>query len=473
MKNTASTPINFESATTLRKKMQERQLSPVDLVDAVFQRIEKRNPLIKAYLQTNEEEAKTKAKEAEKAISKGENWGPLHGIPIAIKDSFQMRKGQSYTLGCSVLKGFIAQKSAPVIERLENAGAIIIGTTNCPEFLYRGTTDNDFFGATSTPFAIGKNSGGSSGGSAAAVADGMAICAHGTDGGGSIRIPASCCGAYGFKPSFGLIPNSSKPNAFNITPYTNSGPITRTVDDAELMLRVMSGPDIGDPFTFSTLPSDQTLGDFRIAYCPNLDIFPVNSEVSSIIEKAVSVFNRVDLVTLGIENTQQELSDLWVRYVAPLQAFATSLFEEEGYDTLSTVSHYYKELIEIGNQRTVLDDLKDGSIRTHIYTCFEKIFESYDFIISPTLAVPPVDNRNDGLTVGPTEINGESVNPIIGWCLTYLQNFTGHPACSIPAGMTKDGLPIGMQITGRRFEDKRLLEVSKLFENLRPWSYSY
>jgi len=463
----------FKSAVEIAKKILSKEVSPVELVNASFQRIDARDEEIKAFISLDREEAIAKAKKAEEALSKGEWTGPLHGIPIAIKEGYHMRKGRPWTLGYKGLKGFVPDATSPSIERLERAGAIILGTTNVPEFLHRGTTDNTLIGPTSTPFAAGRNAGGSSGGSAAAVADGMAFCAQGSDGGGSIRIPSSCCGVFGLCATQGVIPNSAKPDAFLHTPFIYSGPITRTVEDAELLLEVMAGPDRGDPFSHPPIAFEQELGEYRIAYSPDLDIFPVDPSVLKVVEKAVKSFPRVDEVKLGLKYSQRELSEVWQRLNAPGMAFGKELFESAGFPIGSDASPYYLDIVEKGRAITVLDRMRDNIVRTHVFERFEALFDTYDFLVSPTLAVPPVPNQEGGKTVGPTEINGEAVDPLIGWCMTYLTNFTGHPSCSIPAGLNSDGLPVGMQIIARRFEEGRLLKLARFFEECRPWKESY
>src|SRR5918998_257292 len=214
-------------------------------------------------------------------------------------------------------------RHATYVERLERAGAIVLGKTNTPEFGHRAITDNLLFGPTSTPFALGKNAGGSSGGSAAAVADGLAPIAQGSDGGGSIRIPASFCGVYGFKATFGRVASATRPDAFlSHTPFTNSGPLSRTVEDAALMLSVMAGPHSRDPFS---VPDDGTdyqgatrrpVSGLKIAYSADLDIFPVEERVLFVVGEAVRAFEeagaRVEEARIGLKRSQKELCDLWL-----------------------------------------------------------------------------------------------------------------------------------------------------------------
>ncbi len=217
---------------------------------ASIERIERLNPAVNAVVTTTFDLALEAAERADKLASAG-NWlGPLHGVPILIKDLYDFRSGIRNTFGCPAMVDFVPDQTVAYIDRLEDAGAIILGKTNTPEFGHKGTTDNRLFGPTRCPFDLSRNAGGSSGGSAAAVAVGMVPLAQGSDAGGSIRIPAAWCGVVGFKPSYGRVPNTGAPNAFfSHTPFVHAGPLARTVRDAALMAQVMSGPHADDPFS--------------------------------------------------------------------------------------------------------------------------------------------------------------------------------------------------------------------------------
>jgi amidase/aspartyl-tRNA(Asn)/glutamyl-tRNA(Gln) amidotransferase subunit A len=354
---------------------------------------------------------------------------------------------------------------------------------------FRGTCDNYLFGPTRNPFNGTKNSGGSSGGSAAAVADGLLPLAEGTDAGGSIRIPAAWCGVYGYKPSFGRVPFLARPNAFGAadSPFLFEGPITRTVEDAALALNSLAGYDSRDPFSLDepavdyTAATQRSIRGLRIAYSPNLDVFPVESRVAEVVAKAVQAFEDagayVEEVKLGITRPQRELSDVWSRLYMLLNLQALDSYKQAGTDLLGEhrddFPPEYLYWVEQAQQMSALDYYQDQAIRTEVYDAFQGVLNKYDLLITPTLACPAVDNASDGNTVGPRAINGEEIDPLIGWCLTYFVNFTGHPAASIPAGLTADGLPVGMQIIGRRHADADVLAASAAFERLRPWSASY
>jgi len=253
--------ICYSPATELASRIRRGDLSPVDVVDAFLDRIEARNDDINAYVTVIEDRARERAREAERAVERGDHIGPLHGVPIALKDLLGFKRGVRNTFGSIPFEDFVPEENSIFVERLEEAGVIVLGKTNVPEFGVKGTTDNRLFGPTSTPFDLDRNAGGSSGGSAAAVADGLTALAHGSDAGGSLRIPASFSGVYTMKLTHRRIPTADRPNAFiGHTPYGHHGPLARSVEDAALMLEIMAGPHPRDPLA---LPDDGT--DYRSA----------------------------------------------------------------------------------------------------------------------------------------------------------------------------------------------------------------
>jgi len=460
----------------------------VEVVNAFIERIERRNPSINAFVYLGFEDARARAREAERALLAGGALGPLHGVPTAIKDLFDFKPGWPSTFGgIRALKNFVVDAYCAFAERVEKAGAIILGKTNSPVMGFRGTCDNYLFGPSRNPFNTAKNTGGSSGGSAAAVADGLVPSAEGTDGGGSIRIPAAWCGVYGYKPSFGRIPFIARPNAFaGDTPFLFEGPITRTVEDAALVVTALAGYDPRDPFSLDEQPdllaaTRRSIRGWRIAYSPNFDVFPVEKAVAEVVGRAVRAFEeagaRVEEVRLGINRHQRELSDLWCRLIMPINLLTLENFKRQGLDLLKDHREdfppQYLEWVERGYKLTALDFYNDQAVRTEIYDAIQRVFETYDLLVTPTLACMPVDNGADGNTVGPSRINGEEVDPLIGWCLTYFVNFSGHPAASIPAGLGERNLPVGMQLIGRRYADGDVLAASAVFERLRPWQETY
>src|SRR6185503_17908129 len=286
-----------ESAASLAARIRRKEISPVEAVDSAIARIEAHNPKINALIIFGYDDARKAAKAAEAAVMRGDKVGPLHGVPIAIKDNFDYKPGWVSTFGgVRALKDYVAKTYCPFAERMDKAGAILLGKTNSPVFGFRGTCDNYLFGPSRNPFDLTKNTGGSSGGSAGAVAAGLLPLCEGTDGGGSIRIPSSWCGVFGYKPAFGRVPLVTRPDAFsgNI-PFIFEGPITRTVEDAGLAMSVLQGYDSRDPYAIEgkvdfMAALKKSIAGKKIAYTRDYGIFPVDKRVIAVVDKAVKAF---------------------------------------------------------------------------------------------------------------------------------------------------------------------------------------
>jgi amidase len=485
---TAGDELAYASLAELAARIRRRDLSPVEVLDALADRIERRNPSLNAFVFTAFDEAREAARAAEAAVTSGDPLGPLHGVPTAIKDLFDFKPGWPATLGgIRALKDFSLDLRCMFAERVEEAGAVVVGKTNSPVMGFRGTCDNPLFGATRNPFDLTRNPGGSSGGSAAAVADGLVPMAEGTDGGGSIRIPSAWTSLYGYQASFGRIPSVIRPNAFsNGMPFVYEGPITRNVEDAALTLNALAGFHRGDPFCIDD-PQDFTaalrrsIRGKRIAYSPDFGVFPVDRRVAATVADAVRAFEEagahVEEVTIELPYDHLELAALWSRHIMLLNVGSFESFKENGLDLRR--DHFddfppkYREWIEVGYGQTMTDVLADYRMRTAVYDAVAGVFADHDLLVTPTVAALPVENAPiAGETVGPSEIEGVEVEELIGWCMTFFTNFSGHPAASIPAGMA-DGLPVGMQIIGDRWADADVLSASATFERLRPWQHVY
>jgi amidase len=484
---TASDELAYATATELAARIRRRQLSPVELLDAVIDRIEARNPSLNAFVHTAFDEARERAQQAERALTSGVELGPLHGVPTALKDLFDFKPGWPATFGgVRALREFSVPARCTYAERMEAAGAILVGKTNSPVMGFRGTCDNYLFGPSRNPFDTTKNTGGSSGGSAAAVADGLLPLSEATDGGGSVRIPASWCGLYGFKASYGRVPYTARPDAFgSLNPFLYEGAVTRTVDDSALALDVLAGYDDRDPFALDQAvnfsgATRRSIRGWRIAYSSDFGAFPVDRRVAAVVQRAVQAFEEagavVEEVALKFDHDQRELSDLWCRLITPLNIEGLEGLKAAGIDLLGEhrddFPPEYLRWIDEGYRMSALDVLRDQRMRTHVYDQIQQVLRTHDLLVTPTLGALPVDNAADGNTVGPSSIEGVEVDPLIGWCLTYLLNFTGHPAASIPAGDV-GGLPVGMQLIGRRYGDADVLAASGAFERLRPWQDAY
>jgi amidase/aspartyl-tRNA(Asn)/glutamyl-tRNA(Gln) amidotransferase subunit A len=258
------------------------------------------------------------------------------------------------------------------------------------------------------------------------------------------------------------------------------------VEDAALALNVLSGYDKRDPFSIVEEPGDFTaatrrsIRGMRIAYSPNLDVFPIEPQVADTVARAVRAFEdagaHVEEIKIGLTRPQEELSNVWSRLYMLLNLQAIDAYKKNGIDLLgehrADFPPEYMRWVEECQNQTALGHYHDQAARTEVYNSFQAVLDNYDLLITPTLACMPVDNQGDGNTAGPSSINGVAIDPLIGWCLTYFVNFTGHPAASIPAGMA-DGMPVGMQIIGRRNADADVLAASAAFERLRPWRHTY
>ncbi|HEY6635315.1 MAG TPA: amidase, partial [Acidimicrobiia bacterium] len=451
------------------------------------QRADERDPSLNAIVYRGFDEAMESARSAEAAIAAGEEMGPLLGVPVLMKDLFDFKPGWPATFGgIPAMSDFTVDGYCVWARRMEAAGAIIIGKGNSPAMGFRGACDNYLFGPTRNPFDTSRNSGGSSGGGAAAVADGLVPIAEGTDGGGSIRIPASWCGVVGYQPSAGRVPSILRPNAFSgVSPFVYEGPITRTVADAALAMSVLAGPDPGDPFCAGDAPDfmsdlDRGVEGWRIAFSPDLGVYPVQPEVAVVVADAVRAFEAagaiVEEVDIDINLDQRDLADLWCRLIMPLSLDAFKNLAADGLDILGDhrddLPPEFLRWADHVAGMTAMEYFDDNSRRTVIWEAMQGVMGDHDLLVTPTLACLPVENLDNGETRGPTEIEGVEVDPVIGWCMTYFTNFTGQPAVSLPAGLS-GGLPVGLQVIGRRGADTDVLSAAAAFERTRPWDHIY
>ncbi len=478
----------YMSATELAIRIRDHELSPVEVFEAFVERIEERNKSLTALIYFGYEDAKRRARDAEHVLMSGEKIGLFHGVPTVTKDVSDSRPGWLSTFGgVRALKHNLADGLSLFTERMEKAGAIVLGETNSATLGFSATTDNYLFGPSRNPFNTSKNTGGSSGGSAAAVADGLIPIAEGSDGGGSIRNPAAWCGLYGYKASPGRVPLVTRPNAFKSSiPFVTRGTLTRTVEDAVLGLNALTGFDARDPLSLDenldfSSATHRSIKGWRIAYSRDFDVFPIARDVSAVVTEAVEAFSEagahIEEVKLGITRDQKELSNVWCRLIISQTLEFFEIFRERGIDLLKDHRDDFPphliEWVTKGYEMNVRALMRDQQVRTEVYDAIQRVFENYDLLVTPTLSCSPVDNTNDGNTMGPTDIDGVAVNPIIGWCLTYMTNLSGHPSASIPAGLTGDRLPVGMQIIGSRYSDMDVLSASAVFERLRPWNDIY
>ena len=400
---------------------------------------------------------------------RGERIGPLHGVPVSIKDLF-LTRGVRTMFGSRIRETYVPDEDAPAVAKLLAAGAISLGKTATPEFGFKGVTDSPVTGITRNPWDLSKTPGGSSGGAGAAVATGLGQLAVGSDGAGSIRIPSSFCGIFGLKPSLGRVAvYPPGPVAFLV----HAGPMTRTVHDAALMLTIISGPDERD---LLSLPSDPTnflsaceggIRGLRVAWSPTLGYAKVDPEVARLTEAGAKVFESSLGCTLeaadpGFERPWTALSILWVMHYALRLRPWLQEWEDRMDPGLVT-------LIKRVNRLNATDYGQAVVERSALWDTARKFFGRFDLLLTPTLPVPPFAVSR----IGPEQIptSADELLPFSDWVpFTYPWNMTGQPAASVPCGFTREGMPVGLQIIGRRFADATVLRAAAAFEEVRPWS---
>jgi aspartyl-tRNA(Asn)/glutamyl-tRNA(Gln) amidotransferase subunit A len=459
------TDLCYLPATELAVRIRRGEVSPVEVTDAVLARIERLNPVLNAYCTVTAEAARSAAREAERALLRGEADGPLVGVPVSIKDLVGT-KGIRTTRGSQLFADMIPTEDAPIVQRLRAAGAILLGKTNTPEFGWKAVTDNSLFGATRNPWNLDRTAGGSSGGAGAAVAAGLGPLAIGTDGGGSIRIPASFCGIFGLKPTFGRVPVYPPSWAEALS---HTGPMTRTVRDAALMLNVIAGYDARDRNSVPIAPTDflegiaLNLRGLRAAWSPNLGQGVVDPEARAACSAAARRFEELGC---RVEEAAPEIggaAPAWRRLFygavsagigalpagreAKLDPGLASILEEtRGWSALELAEAYHT--------------------RTRIADSVRRFFQRYDLLLTPSFAAPPWPLGMDfPEVIGGVRVEGDNVAP-----LTQLFNLTGQPAATVPCGWTADGLPLGLQIVGRPYEDAMVLRAAAAFEAIAPWA---
>jgi Asp-tRNA(Asn)/Glu-tRNA(Gln) amidotransferase A subunit family amidase len=436
-------------ATSAAEAVRQREVSPVELVEQALAAIEDKDPEINAFTVVLADEARANAQQIER-----DPQGPLAGVPIAIKDHVWMR-GAPATNGSLALRDFYPDVDAVPVTRLREAGAVIVGKTNNPEFCYRGITDNAVYGLTRNPHNLDRTPGGSSGGSAAAVAADMVPFALGTDGGGSIRIPASFCGIAGLKPTFGLIP---KLPGFRGWPTLSvDGPLARTVRDLALTLNVMAGASPVDDLTWPIEPRERTPA--RVAYSADLGFAPVELSVRKAFSDTIA---KLDWNLQEAHPPPIPPTALWNAIALP-EGYASEgpLLAEHAHEMTEGTA----DIIRAGHVSAAeyLDAQHERSLYTRAWAEF---FDDYDLLLIPTMQLTafPV-----GL-LSPESIDGQPIDQFFDdWCTFCIPaNLTGQPAASVPIGADEDGLPIGLQIIGRRWEDLTVLAAAAAVERLLP-----
>ncbi len=458
--------ICWMSAIELTEAVRTKRLSPVEIVDALLARVDRTNPGLNAIITRTDELAREQARTAEEQVMRGEELGPLHGVPILIKD-LEETKGIRTTFGSKLYESYIPERDHPMVERLKRAGAIVFGKTNVPEFGLLPLTDNALFGPTKNPWNLEHNAGGSSGGSAAAVASGMAPLATGSDGGGSIRIPAAFCGLFGIKPHLGRAANLHFPPGWETLSCV--GPIARDVRDAARMLDVISGPSALDRWSLPATGEcfEEACGgdvrDLRLAWSPDLGHVPVEPCVREACEEAV---RRIEKLGCSVTEVPLELEDLSGVLQSIVICETVTGMEAQRDEWEKVLFDPLRVFLEVGEQLTYKDLVRAHWRREELVRQLAPLFEEYDALLTPQM---PITAPKNG-TMGPTEIDGQGIGPLgwAGFCFPF--NLTGQPAASMPIGFGRGELPIALQLVGRRFGETTLLRLASAYEAAHPWS---
>ena len=460
--------LGFVNAVELARSVRSRELSPVDIAMCMVERIQRLNPALNAYVYFDADGVIDQAKALETQLMNGAEVGPLFGVPYSIKELSDIEGLPSTGCGDPARRDVVAAETDVVASSMARAGGLFLGKTNSPQLGYYGVTDNPVFGASQNPWKPGYITGGSSGGAAAAVAAGLGPLAEGSDGAGSVRIPASCCGIFTLKPSLGRIPFASL--GFNTN--VHHGPLTRSVEDAALMLSVCEGFDAGDPLSLPDSGSnyladiEQDMRGWRIGWSPDLGFATVDPQIRSICESSLKAFETggavVDDAELTYEDPEEAMwHGLWLALYAGLADSFTDPAAAEGLDP---------QLLELFDEARNLRATQIAAAQRFRTAMWEKTvnwFRRYDLLVCPTLCVEPFPNGQfcpDSLRTAPLRTQ------LLGWLLTYPFNMLSPlPVASVPCGVTVNGLPVGLQIVGKPHGDAAVLRAAANFERAAPW----
>ena len=451
----------------LARAIRERTLSPVEVMEGTLARVRALQPTINAFITVVEDAAMSGAREAEAAVMSGEPLGPLHGVPFSVKD-LVATAGVRTTMGSFIHERAIPDKDALAVKRLKDAGAILIGKTTTSEFGHKPFTDAPLFGITRNPWNLERTAGGSSGGAAAAVTSGQGPLALGTDGGGSIRIPASCCGIVGLKPTLGRIPNPDAPDLFATLAYT--GPMARTVADVRIAFEVLDGPDERDPYAqYTPSPAERPtpeLSKLRLAWLPKVGNPLVARDVLARTEHAVRQLERQGAAVETIEIDCAAYEDDLLTFVHSKMRLAIESHLAKYGDRITPS---LRESAARGLSRSGADYQRALMRRTELTRVIQRLFERFDFLVMPTLSrTAPMAEADE---VNPISVDGAVAGMVrAAWYpYTFPFNFSGHPAVSTPCGLSSDLMPVGLQIVGRWNADLEVLALAEIVEREHPY----
>jgi Asp-tRNA(Asn)/Glu-tRNA(Gln) amidotransferase A subunit family amidase len=458
------TDITFLPAVEMARQIREKKISPVELAEAHLAKIARLNPKLNAFVHVDAEGVPRAARAAEGAVMTGKSVGPLHGVPISIKSSIEIA-GFRCESGTRLRSGFISTKDAPLVARLRNAGAIVLGVTNTPEFLMAWETDNLLYGCTNSPWDLDRTPGGSSGGEAAAIAAGMSAGGVGSDGGGSIRVPAHFTGICGLKPTPGRVPSTghfpASGGPFSLIGVV--GPMARTVADVRALFEVMQGPDDGDPCAAPVplrWPNEDEVRKLRVGYFEDDGRTPVTSETRSAVRASADALRRAGFQVekfrpSGLEEARQ----LWRKFFVKVGGM---LIGPAFRGRESDLSPILRQFLEWSDAEPELADesLLSAWIRRDVMRSeFLAQMREYPILLCPAAAIPAFCHGERSWT-----IDGKAVNYLDAWSYTEWFNLLGNPAAVVPVSHSAEGLPIGIQIVGRPWEEEQVLAVAAALE---------
>jgi Asp-tRNA(Asn)/Glu-tRNA(Gln) amidotransferase A subunit family amidase len=456
--------LTFLSAVEMAQGIREKKISPVELAEAHLAQIERLNPKLNAFVHVDADSVRRRARAAETWLMKGARLGAVHGVPISIKSSVDV-VGMKCEAGTRLRAGYVAHSDAPLVSRLRQAGAIVLGMTNTPELLMAWETDNLLYGRTNSPWDLERTPGGSSGGEAAAIASGMSAGGVGSDGGGSIRVPAHFSGICGLKPTPGRIPSTGHfpESAGPFALIGVVGPMARNVADLKLLFEVMQGPDDGDSCTAPVplhWPSDQEVKSLRIGYFEDDGRTPVTSEIRQAVRISAESLARIGFKVEPFRpEGLEEARELWRKFFVKAGGMLIDPLFEKRKSDLSPILNQFLEL-SADESPLRADSLLDAWIRRDTLRArFLAQMQKYPILLCPPAAVPAFRHGERSWA-----IDGKTVNYLDAWSYTEWFNLLGNPAAVVPVSRSSEGLPIGVQIVGRPWEDEQVLAVAQLVE---------
>lgn len=442
-------------------RFHELSLSPVELMEAVIARAEAVEPTINAFTYTHFDQALDAARDSEQRYAQNRPVGPLDGLPVAVKDESEIA-GRPTSSGSLLLENYVADRTSVLNKRLLDAGAIVHARTATPEFCCAAFTWSRLWGVTRNPWNPDMTPGGSSGGSAASLAAGTCILATGSDIGGSIRIPASCCGVVGFKPPYGRNPEDPP---FNLDFFCHNGPLARTVADTVLFQNVMSGPSSCDIVSLPRLELPREYSDitgWSVAYSPDLGAFQVDPDVVANTESALDVFTDLGAKVTEVKlNWGAEVLDACMTYLEHIFGGYIAGIASGSEDRMTT---YCRDFARRAQSSTARDYVEALEVIARMYHSLGPILDQHQILICPTNALPAVSADFDQSRQD-LEINGVPVRPDLGWVMTTPFNAMSRcPVLSVPSGLASNGVPTGIQIVGRPYRDKDVFQAAIKYE---------